>query len=91
MKVIVDEATDKIYFKRFNISLDKVIYSIKNPDGKKIINFENFKLIYVLKKFDNYYLLIEGSSAIDLEKEIKVDRVFIVDEQLLQNISIENP
>lgn len=90
MKVIVDEDINTIYLKRFNISPDKVIYSIENPDSKKIINFQNFKVIYVLKKFDNYYLLIEGCRY-KMEREIKIKRVFIVGEQLLQNISIENP
>ena len=91
MKVVIDEDTEKIYLKRFNISPDKVINVIENPDSKQIINFPNITLIYVLKKFDKYYLLIECSSSIDLKDEIKVDRVFIVGEQLLQNISIENP
>jgi len=91
LKVVIDEDTEKIYLKRFNISPDKVINAIENPDSKKIIHFQNSKLIYVLKKFDKYYLLIECSSSIDLKDEIKVDRVFIVGEQLLQNISIENP
>ena len=89
LKIIIDEEIEKIYLKRFNISLDKVIYSIDYPDSKKIIIFQNFKVIYILKKFDNYYLLIEGI-IIDIEKEIKVKKVFVVGEQLLQNISIEN-
>ena len=89
MKIILDEDTDKIYLKRFNISLDRVIYSIENPDSKKIIDFQNRKVIYVLKKIDNYYLLIDGT-RIDIENEIKVERVFIVGEKLLQNISVEN-
>ncbi|HJT82973.1 MAG TPA: hypothetical protein VJ697_00700 [Nitrososphaeraceae archaeon] len=89
MKIIVDEETEKIYLKRFNISIDKVICSIENPDSKKIVNIQNFKLISVLKKFDNYYLLING--RIDTDTEIKIDRVFIIGEHLLKNISIENP
>ena len=89
LKIIIDEGIEKIYLKCFNISLDKVIYSIDYPDSKKIIIFQNFKVIYILKKFDNYYLLIEGI-IIDIEKEIKVKKVFVVGEQLLQNISIEN-
>lgn len=44
-------------------------------------NFQTFKIIYVLKRFDNYYILING--RIEIENEIKVDRVFIVSEQLL--------
>lgn len=88
MKVILDETTDEVYLKRFNISADKVIYSIQNPDSKKIINFQTFKVIYALKKFANYYLLIDG--RIEIENDIKIDRVFIVGERLLQNTSIEN-
>jgi hypothetical protein len=88
LKVILYEATNEIYLKRFNISLDKVIYSIENPESKKIIDFQNFKVIYVLKKFDDYYLLIESRN--EIEREIKVDRVFILGEQSLQNVSIEN-
>ena len=89
LKIIIDEEIEKIYLKRFNISLDKVIYSIDYPDSKKITIFQNFKVIYILKKFDNYYLLIEGI-IMDIEKEIKVKKVFVVGEQLLQNISVEN-
>ena len=89
MKIIVDEETEKIYLKRFNISIDKVIYSIENPDRKKVVDIQNFKLIYILKKFDNYYLLING--RIDTDTEIKIDRVFIISEHFLKNISIENP
>jgi len=88
LKVILDETTDEVYLKRFNISADKVIYSIQNPDSKKIINFQTFKVIYALKKFANYYLLIDG--RIEIENDIKIDRVFIVGERLLQNTSIEN-
>ena len=68
LKIIIDEEIEKIYLKCFNISLDKVIYSIDYPDSKKIIIFQNFKVIYILKKFDNYYLLID-SSIIDIEKK----------------------
>ena len=57
LKVILDETIDEEYLKRFNISPDKRIHSIENPDSKKIINFKIIKVIYV-KKFDNYYLLI---------------------------------
>jgi hypothetical protein len=89
LKIIVDEETEKIYLKRFNISIDKVIYSIENPDRKKVVDIQNFKLIYILKKFDNYYLLING--RIDTDTEIKIDRVFIISEHFLKNISIENP
>ena len=89
MKIIVDEETEKIYLKRFNISIDKVIYSIENPDRKKVVDIQNFKLIYIQKKFDNYYLLING--RIDTDTEIKIDRVFIISEHFLKNISIENP
>jgi hypothetical protein len=89
LKIILDEDTDKIYLKRFNISPDKVIHSIKNPDSKKIINLQTYKVIYVLKKFDNYYLLIDARN--ETREEVKIDSVFIVDEQLVQSISIENP
>ena len=89
MKVILDETIDEVYLKRFNVSPDKVIHSIENPDSKKIIKLQDYKVIYVLKKFDNYYLLIDGRS--ETEDEVKVDSVFIVGKQIVQNISIENP
>jgi hypothetical protein len=89
LKVILDETIDEVYLKRFNISPDKVIHSIENPDSKKIIKLQDYKVIYVLKKFDNYYLLIDGRS--ETEDEVKVDSIFIVGKQLVQNISIENP
>jgi hypothetical protein len=91
LKVILDKATDKVYLKRFNISPDKVIHSIENPDSKKIINLQTYKVIYVLKKFDNYYLLIDARNETAGEDEVKIDSVFMIDEQLVQNISIENP
>ena len=90
MKVILDEATDEVYLKRFNISPDKVIYSIQNPDSKKIINLQTYQVTYVLKKFDNYYLLIDGRKEIG-DEQLKIDSVFMIDEQLVQNISIANP
>jgi hypothetical protein len=90
LKVILDEATDKVYLKRFNISPDKVIHSIENPDSKKIINLQTYQVIYVLKKFDNYYLLIDARNETAGE-EVNIDSVFMIDEQLVQNISIENP
>jgi hypothetical protein len=90
LKVILDQTKYEIYLKRFNISQDKVVYSIQNPDSVKRINFQNYKVIYVLKKFENYYLLIDCRSEIG-EEEITVDSVFIVGEQLVQSISIENP
>ena len=31
-------STYEVYLKRFNISPDKVIHSIENPDSKKIID-----------------------------------------------------
>jgi hypothetical protein len=89
LKVILDQAKYEVYLKRFNISPDKVIHSIKNPDSNKIINLQTYKVIYVLKKFDNYYLLIDARN--ETREEVKIDSVFIVDEQLVQNISIENP
>jgi hypothetical protein len=89
LKVILDEATDGIYLKRFNISPDKVIHSIDNPDSKKIINLQTYKVIYVLKKFDNYYLWIDARN--ETGEELKIDSVFMIGEQLVQNISIENP
>ena len=90
MKVILDETTDKVYLKRFSISPDKVIQSIENPDSKKIINLQTYQVIYVLKKFDNYYLLIDARKETAGE-EVKIDSLFMIDEQLVQNISIENP
>ena len=36
LKVILDETIDEVYLKHFNISPDKVIHSIENPDSKKI-------------------------------------------------------
>ena len=89
LKVILDQAKYEVYLKRFNISPDKVVYSIQNPDSVKRINFQNYKVIYVLKKFENYYLLIDCRSEIG--EEVKVDSVFIIGEQLVQNIPIENP
>jgi hypothetical protein len=89
LKVILGETIDEVYLKRFNISPDKVIHSIENPDSKKIIKLQDYKVIYVLKKFDNYYLLVDGRS--ETGDEVKVDSVFIVGKQLAQNISIENP
>ena len=89
MKVILDKTIDEIYLKRFNISPDKVIHSIQNPDSKKIINLQDYKVIYVLKKFDDYYLFIDGRS--ETGDEVKVDSVFIVGKLLVQNMSIENP
>jgi hypothetical protein len=89
LKIILDEYTDKIYLKRFNITPDKVIHSIKNPDSNKIINLQTYKVIYVLKKFDNYYLLIDARN--ETGEEVKIDSVFMIGEQLVQNISIENP
>jgi hypothetical protein len=32
LKVILDKTIDIVYLKRFNISPDKVIHSIENPD-----------------------------------------------------------
>jgi len=91
LKVILDEDTDKVYLKRFNISPDKVIHSIKNPDSNKIIKLQTYQVIYVLKKFDNYYLLIDARNETAGGGEIKIDSAFIIGEQLVQNISIENP
>jgi hypothetical protein len=91
LKVILDEATNEIYLKRFNISPDKVIHSIENPDSKKIINLQTYQVIYVIKKFDNYYLLIDARSENIGEEEVKIDSVFIVSKELVKNISIENP
>jgi hypothetical protein len=96
LKVILDQTKYEIYLKRFNISPDKVVYSIQNPDSVKRINFQNYKVIFVLKKFDNYYLLMDcrneiGGEGEEEEEEVKVDSVFIVGKQLIQNISIENP
>ena len=50
LKVILDETIDEIYLNRFNISPDKVIHSIENPDSKKIIKLQDYKVIYILKK-----------------------------------------
>ncbi|HYY71766.1 MAG TPA: hypothetical protein VE595_05085, partial [Nitrososphaeraceae archaeon] len=60
MKVVLDEAINEAYLKRFNISPDKVIQSIENPVSKKIINLQSYQVIYVLKKFENYYLFIDA-------------------------------
>jgi hypothetical protein len=64
LKVILDQTKYEIYLKRFNISPDKVVYSIQNPDSVKRINFQNYKVIFVLKKFDNYYLLMDCRNEI---------------------------
>ena len=48
LKVILDETIDEVYLKRFNISPDKVRHSIENPDSKKIIKLQDYKVIYVL-------------------------------------------
>jgi hypothetical protein len=91
LKVVLDEATNEIYLKRFNISPDKVIHCIENPDSKKIINLQTYQVIYVIKKFDNYYLLIDARNENIGEEEVKIDSVFIVSKELVKNISIENP
>ncbi|HEX7257871.1 MAG TPA: hypothetical protein VF242_07410 [Nitrososphaeraceae archaeon] len=91
MKVILDEAINDIYLKRFNISPDKVIQSIENPVSKKIINLQSYQVIYVLKKFENYYLFIDARNETAGEDEVKIDSAFKIGELLLQNIPIENP
>lgn len=91
MKVILDEAINDAYLKRFNISPDKVIQSIENPDSKKIINVQSYQVICVLKKFENYYLFIDARNETAGEDEVKIDSAFMIGELLLQNIPIENP
>jgi hypothetical protein len=89
LKVKLDPETIEVCLKPFNIiTPEKFQTAIEKHDSLKRINFHNYKVIYILKKFDNHYLLIDCRN--ERPDEITVFKVFILGEQLIKTISIDN-
>ncbi len=57
---------------------------------KKTINFPDYIIILFLKKFDSHYILVDGRWK-PSSFSLLISSAFIVDQQLIKNLPIDNP
>ena len=60
MDVIIQDATSDQYLTPFKITHEQVIETLNNADLKKTINYAGYTVTLFLKKFDSYYILVDG-------------------------------
>jgi|SRR5918992_3367847 hypothetical protein len=89
VKVIIEDYIEKRYLIPFNISREQVNDATHHDDVKRTIKYGNCTIILFLKKFGRYYLLVDGRW--DSSFSLKISNVFIIDEQLIKGLSLENP
>jgi hypothetical protein len=90
MNVIIDPVLEDRYLNPFGINREQINDTVIHEDVKKLMHFGEFTLILFLKKFNGYYVLIDGRwhpSSFSL----LISSAFKIDQQLIGNISIENP
>ena len=84
------QSIERNLFKPINIPIDKVKGTINNPDIQKRINFPSYRVMFSLKKYNNHYLIVDTRPKESMQS-LLFSNAFIIHEQLLQNIAIENP
>ncbi len=90
MNVIINDVVKNNYLTPFNITLEQINETVIKEDVKKPINFPGFTVILFLKKFDNHYILVDGRWNPSLFS-LLISSAFIIDQQLIKNIPINNP
>ncbi len=90
MKVDIEDAIEKLYLKPFNITREKVIEAVTKEDVRKPIKFGDYTVILYLKNFGNHYLFVDGRWNRD-SSTLLISAVYVVDQQIIQNMGIENP
>lgn len=90
MKIIIDPVVENRYLIPFRISPEELNDTVIREDVKKLMNFGEFTLILFLKKFNGYYILVDGRWH-PASFSLLISSAFKIDEQLIGNISIENP
>lgn len=88
MQIIIDDATKYAYLTPYKITRDQVIDTVHNPDSKREINQEDYTLSLFLKKFDNYFILVDGRPESSL---IKVSGVYKFHQHLVRDLPLDNP
>lgn len=86
----MDSLIEKQYLIPFGITREQINETVIHEDVKKPINYGEFTLILFLKKFDNYYVLVDGRwhpSAFSL----LISSAFKVPQELIGNMPIDNP
>ncbi len=90
MKVIIDPVVENRYLIPFRISQEQPNDTVIHEDIKKLMNFGEFTLILFPKKFIDYYVLVDGRWH-PSPFSLLISSAFKIDQQLIGNISIENP
>jgi hypothetical protein len=90
MKVIIQDVVRDNYLIPFNITSEQINETVTHETVKKIINLSGYTVILFLRKFDSYYILVDGrwdSST----SSLNISNAFIFHEELVKNIPTDNP
>jgi hypothetical protein len=90
MKVLIEPVVENNYLIPFKITREQVNETVTHEDVKKSINFTEFTLILFRKKFDNYYVLVDGRWKPSLFS-LLIFSAFKIDQPLIKNIPVDNP
>ncbi len=60
MEVTIQDPQADLYLAPYKITREQVIDTINNADFKKTIQQEDYTITLYLRKFDNYYILVDG-------------------------------
>jgi hypothetical protein len=88
VQIIIDDATNYAYLSPYKITRDQVIDTINNPDSKRDIIQEDYTLSLFLKKFDSYFILVDGRPEPSL---IKVSGVYKFHQHLVRDLPLDDP
>jgi hypothetical protein len=86
---IADVLRDR-YLVPFNITREQVEEVIIDDDVRKTMNFGDLVVLLLLKKFVNYYIFVDARSNPTFS-QINVASAFKIGQQLIENVSIDNP
>jgi hypothetical protein len=90
MNVIIQDVVQDNYLIPFKITREQINETVTHETSKKIINLSGYTVILFLRKFENHYILVDGrwnSST----SSLNISNAFRFHEELIKNISIDNP
>jgi hypothetical protein len=88
VEIIVQDEIKYAYLFPFMINLHQVIDTINNPDSTKTIHQHDYRLSLFLKKFDSYFILVDGRPN---PPSILVSGAFKFHQHLVRDLPLDNP
>jgi hypothetical protein len=90
MSINIADVVRNDYLTPFNITREQIDETVIDENARKTMNFGELVVILLLKKFDNYYILVDARSNPSFSS-INIASAFKIDQQLIGNMFIDNP